>query len=135
MEANSSDGEITRIIGHSVKTSQRCEFIGTSIYSVILRDEEGTPSNPIKVQKHPDTEFGFVLFELPEFDIVVRGDKDYQRGTLYNFGPDGNDLAEAYTVQRKTPEGDGTVKLELINYSTQVYSADNIPPPSKPWIA
>lgn len=126
-----SDGEITQVDGLKIRTSQRCTFERADVYSVVLRNEEGSPIAPIIVRPHPDTEFGFVLSRKPGFQIVVRGDKDYQRGTLYTLGPDGNELADAYLVQRKTPDQDGYVSLELINYTPEYYAADSTTPPPK----
>jgi len=126
-----SDGEVVSVDGRKVRTSQRCVFERADVYSVVLRNEEGSPIAPIIVTPHPDTEYGFVLSRKPGFQLVVRGDKDYQRGTLYTLGPDGNDLAEAYLVQRKTPDADSNVSLELINYTPEYYAADSTVPPTK----
>lgn len=125
-----SDGEIKAVSGLIITTSERCIFELNTIYSVILRDDIGDPISPIIVTERTDTEFGFVLSSAPSIDINVRGDNDYQRGTLYNFGPDGNELSRSYLVQRKQPDSDGNVQLELINYSDHYFDADNqIPPP------
>ena len=87
-----SDGELTEISGLMVRTSERCTFEDGKRYTVILRDELGNPSAPIRVTQRSDTEFGFVLSSLPSFSMFVRGDTDYQRGCLYSFCEDGDHL-------------------------------------------
>lgn len=126
-----SDGEVMRVDGLKVYTDVECDFAANETYSVTLRDEEGVPVAPIEVTQLPDSSKGFELSRLPGFDIATRGVKGYQRGTLFSFGPDGNDLAEAYLLQRKTPDSDGNVKLEMINYATEYFAADNREPPAK----
>lgn len=126
-----SDGEVLSVQGLDVYTSEQCVFEPDQIYSVTLRNEEGEPTTPIEVTELPGGQCGFVLSRAPGFDIVTRGDKDYQRGTLYSFGPDGNELAEAYLLQRKTPGDDGYVRLEMINYAPEYYAADDREPPPK----
>jgi hypothetical protein len=126
-----SNGEIKTRDGLIIKTSERCIFESGLTYSVILRDEGGGISPPIIVTALEGDDFGFVLSSLPVFDIFVRGDNEYQRGTLYSFGPDGNELAASYLVQRKIPDQHGNVTLELVNYAPEYYQADNQTPPQK----
>ena len=126
-----SDGEVLRVDGRKVYTSQRCEFLPGVGYTVTLRSEDGAPIAPIPVTALPGAECGFTLSRDPGIDIVTRGVKGYQRGTLYSFGPDGNELAEAYLLQRKTPSADGNVALEMINYAAEYYAADDREPPAK----
>ncbi len=119
-----SDGDVLAFTGLTVTTSERCIFDPTKTYSVILRDENGTPSNTIIVTENPNIEFGFVLSTAPPFPLFVRGFNDNQVATLYNFAPDGDELANQYLVQRKSPDSDGNVTLELINYTDKYYQAD-----------
>ena len=119
-----SNGEIIAFSGLNVTTTERCIFDPAKIYSVILRNDIGEPDSPITVSARSDTEFGFNLVSLPSFSLFVRGDNDYQVGTLYNFAPDGDEEANQYLVQRKTPDSDGNVTLELINYTSKYYQAD-----------
>jgi hypothetical protein len=119
-----SNGEITAYDGLTVTTSERCIFDQTKLYSVILRDADGTPDDPITVTARTDTEFGFNLVSLPSFSLFVRGENYYQVGTLYNFSPDGDELSNQYLVQRKQPDEFGNVTLELINYTDKYYQAD-----------
>lgn len=131
LRTKESDGEVIRVDGRKVYTSQRCEFLPDVGYTVTLRDENGNPIAPISVTPLPGGACGFVLDRDPGIDLVTRGYKGYQRGTLYSFGPDGNELAEAYLLQRKTPSADGNVALELINYAEEYFAADNRTPPAK----
>jgi len=126
-----SDGEVARVDGRNVYTSQECHFRPDTVYSVTLRDQEGRPVAPITVTELPGTKCGFRLSRDAGFDILTRGMLGVQRGTLYSFGPDGNELAQAYLLQRKTPDADGNVRLELINYAPEYYAADDREPPAK----
>lgn len=125
-----SNGEILSFDGLSVTTSERCIFDSSSGYSVILRNDIGEPDQPIVVIARSDTEFGFTLTSSPSFPLFVRGDNDYQVGTLYNFSPDGDELSNQYLVQRKQPDSDGNVTLELINYTDKYYQGDLQPAPA-----
>ena len=131
LEKLSSDGEVTEIQSTTITTSERCIFEDGQTYSVILRSDLGDVSTVIPVSQRADTEFGFILSNLPSFTMTVRGDNDYQRGTLYNFAPDGDDVANSYLVQRKTFADGGNVELELINYTNEYYASDNQTPPEK----
>ena len=133
LAALESNGEVTAVDGQIVTTTEPCTF-GTGVHTAVLRDDNGDPSAPVVVTERADGANGFVLSDVAPFAMTVRGDNDYQRGTLYSFGPDGNELAEAYLVQRKTPDGRGNVRLELINYSDDYYSADDTTPPTRPAI-
>ncbi len=126
-----SDGEIVGIDGLTLTTSEPCIFAGIETYSVVLRDVYGNPGAPIGCTKRTDTVFGFVLEQAPPFPIRTR-DAQGQRGTLYSLGPDGSESAELYLLQRKTPEDGGYVTLELINYASEYYGADNTNPPDRP---
>jgi len=119
-----SNGEVTDVKVLTVTTSERCIFDATKTYSVILRNDIGEPDSPIGVTARTDTEFGFILDSAPSFTLFIRGENDYQVGTLYNFAPDGDELANQYLVQRKQPDADGNVVLELINYTDKYYQAD-----------
>jgi hypothetical protein len=127
-----SDGEILTVDGLEVTTTGVCTFDDGEVYSVIVRDENGDPSGPLVVKPHPGTDKGFVLKGPPPFPLVTRFDgRDFQRGSLYTFGPDGNELADAYLVQRKEPGAAGNVRLEMVNYAAEYYAADNVTPPEK----
>ncbi|GAF84580.1 unnamed protein product, partial [marine sediment metagenome] len=117
------------INGLIATTDQRCTF-GDDTYSVILRDELGNPSDPIIATARADTDFGFVLASMP-FDIVTRGDNDYQRGTLYSLAPDAAHLADAYLVQTKDSDERGNITFNLVNYAAEYYAADTRTPPDK----
>lgn len=125
----SSDGEVIGFDGLTVETSEDCVFEAGKTYSVIFRDEIGEPSSPIVVTARTDNKNGFVLSSA--YPIVLRGDNEYQRGTLYNFGPDGDDEQNAYLLQRLTPSGDYYYTMELINYTPLYYQADNQTPPGQ----
>lgn len=127
----SSDGEITGVNGLTVDTDQRCIFESGKTYSVILRNDLGEPQAPILCTVRSDTEFGFILSSAPPFTIFVRGDNNYQRGTLYNFGEDGDESKNLYLLQRLAPDDDFYYNLEMINYTPLYYQADNQTPPER----
>lgn len=118
------DGEITAIAGLIVSSTERVNFEGGSA-TVILRAEDGEASAPIVVTPRNDTDFGYVLNQLPAFAIVIRGDNFIQKGTLYNFFPDSNELADSHLVQNISPGDDGYVDLTLINYAPEIYAPDS----------
>ncbi len=121
-----SDGEVLGINGLIVDTSEL--FIpeqGVS-YSAIFRGEDGTVSSAIPVTARDDTEYGFILSS--SIELYLRGKEDYQLGSLYNIAPD-NSKSSSYLVQSITPSDVGEVALELINYDSRYYQADNQTPP------
>lgn len=124
------DGEVKGISGLYVETTDEIDFEGESSGSVILRDEEGVPSDPITVTPRGDGIKGFLLSTAPLFTIMVRGDSDYQIGTLYSFvsGSEDNHLADDYLVQEIKPSSGNYVELSLINYSEEVYAPDTEEP-------
>jgi len=75
-----------------------------------------------------DTDYGFILSALPSFDIVIRGENLIQKGTLFNFFTDSNDLASLHLVQNSSPSSDGYVDLTLVNYAPEIYAPDNETP-------
>jgi hypothetical protein len=127
--SSSSDGEVEAFSGLIVETSEECVFEAEQTYSVILRDDLGEAGMPIIATARSDNKFGFILSSAPAFNMFVRGDNGYQRGTLYNFGPDGDEEGQLYLVQRKEPSDQFYYKLELINYTEKYYQADNQTPP------
>lgn len=124
----SQDGEITAISGLIASTTERVRFSGGS-GAVVLRAENGDASQLITVTPRTDTESGYILSQLPNFAIVIRGDNSIQKGTLYNFFPDNNDAASDYLVQNISPDSDGYVDLTLINYAPEIYAPDTETPP------
>lgn len=132
LDDTQSDGEIKSFNGNELITDNRCIFEDGKNYSVILRGEDGQLSEAIGVTQIPDNEFGFILDDSPPFDIYVRGDNNYQRGMLYSFAEDGTaETADNYLIQRKNPIDNMLVELELINYASEYYQADNQTPPPK----
>jgi len=126
------DGEIKAINGLTVTTVDDIDFQGFTTSTVILRDKSGGASNPIVVTEIPGDSKGFILSSLPSFNIFIRGDilegSAIQMGTLYDFAPDSNHLANDYLVQAIAPGSDGYVNVKLLNYDEDVYIPDTTTP-------
>ena len=120
-----SIGEVLGSESATIKTCGRCVCEDLKTYSVVFRDEDGTPALSVAVDPIEGDEFGFILTEPEPFLLWVRGFKNYQKGTLYNFDEDGNEETGEFLIQQKSPDENGNVKLELINYSEQYYAADD----------
>lgn len=132
LDDTASDGEVVGIDGLTISTDNRCIFQPATNYSVFFRDDVGDPTpTAISVTAIPGDEFGFILGSAPPFSLWVRGDSDYQKGTLYSFAEDGtSEAADSYLIQRKSPKEDLSVELELMTYDEAYFAADNqIPPP------
>lgn len=126
--SSGSDGEVLGFNGLDVDTSERFIAEEGKNYSVIFRNEDGTVTNAIPVTARVDTEFGFTLSSSVE--LYLRGLNDYQLGSLYNVAPD-DAQSSSYLVQSITPSDVGEVALELINYDSRYYQADNQPAPDE----
>ena len=130
--APASDGELRAIDDLAITTSERCIFDLGKTYSVVFRNETGDAlSSAIAVTERAGTIFGFDLSETPSITLHARGDDSAQRGTLYSFFEDGENIKQAYLIERKTPEANGNVRLTLVNYSAADYGADDVQPPNK----
>ncbi len=127
-----SDGEVVAFDGLTVTTNEPVDFAGGGA-AVLLRDKDGSVSDLITATPHPDTEFGFVLAELPPFDLFLRGENDgefLQVGCLYTFHADNNSKANDYLVTVMSPQSDGYVEVSMVNYDERVYQADTQEPPT-----
>jgi len=122
-------GEVKSISTLDIETYTPIDFDGNPNATVILRDEAGAVNTEITVTPRLDGIDGFILAGLPSFTIRVRGDLDYQVGTLYTFALTGEEKIKDYILQRRTPKGDAYVTLELLNYDADVYSPDTETPP------
>lgn len=125
ISSTGSNGEVLAIDGGIIKTSERCVFDELKTYSVVFRNEEGAPALSVAVLPIVGDEFGFILDEPEPFVLWIRGFNGYQKGTLYIFDEDGAEETGEFLVQQKSPDDNGLVKLELINYSEQYYAADD----------
>ena len=123
-----SHGEVVGFSGLIVDSSEMCFFDPAKTYSVIFRNENGTITQAIPVTQRSDTAFGFVLDSQQA--LLLRGDNDYQFGSLYDFAAD-DDKPKSYLVQSINPDDTGNVTLELINYDARYYQADNQIPPAE----
>lgn len=122
------DGGVVGISGLEITTSETIDFQGNPTGSVFLRQDDGTPDGPFTVSPLPGTTKGFILDSAPGFVPHIRGDSDYQVETLYSFAPDAVHDAEDYLVTETAPQGDGYIKMALINYDPAIYDADTTTP-------
>lgn len=122
-----SDGFVKAVNGLEIETSEECEFIVDVDHEVFLTTEQGETQGPYAVEPLAHT-FGFRLLTSPSETPYVRGQSDYQRGTLYTFRAVSYQT-NAMLLQRKTPTDGFYYSIELINYSDEYYSADTQTPP------
>lgn len=123
-------GEVKSISTLTIETYTPINFDGNLNATVILRDESGAVSSEITVTPRLDSVDGFILSGAPSFTIRVRGDLDYQVGTLYTFALTGEQKIKDYILQRRTPKSDGYVTLELLNYNADIFAPDTEEPPT-----
>lgn len=129
-DVKAQSGEIKAISSLTVETDTFIDFDGNATATVILRGESSNVSSEISVTPRLDDINGFILSELPAFTIRIRGDLDYQVGTLYTFALTGEQKIRDYILQKRTPKKDGYVTLELLNYDADIYAPDTTTPPS-----
>jgi len=129
-DIKAQSGEVKSIVSLTIETHTPIDFNGNATGTVILRDEAGAVSTEITVTPRLDGISGFILAGLPAFTIRIRGDLDYQVGTLYTFALTGEQKIRDYILQKRTPKKDGYVTLELLNYDPAVYAPDTQAPPS-----
>jgi len=122
-------GEIKAITSLTVTSSEIIDFKGQPDAQVILRSESGEVEE-FTVTARTDGVNGFILPSLPTFTIRIRGDLNYQVGTLYTFAPQGAGRVRDYVIQQMSPTDNGYVKLNLINYDAAIWAADTQIPPS-----
>jgi len=123
-------GEVRAISGLNIETYTPIDFNGDANATVIMRDESGNASDEINVTPRGDALNGFVLDNGPGFAIRVRGDLNYQVGTLYTFALTGEERIKDYVLQKRSPKANGYVTLELLNYDPNVYGPDTETPPA-----
>ena len=126
IQSKVSEGEVLGFSGFNVDTSELCEFEDGKTYSVIFRNIDGSVLTALPATERIDTSFGFTLSSSPS--LFLRGDNEFQLGSLYSFASD-DAPSQSYLVQGISPDSDGNVTLELINYADEYYQADGILPP------
>lgn len=129
-DVKAQSGEIKSISTLTVETNTFIDFNGNPNASVILRSESGDVSSEISVTPRLDDINGFILSGLPAFTIRIRGDLDYQVGTLYTFALTGEQKIRDYILQKRTPKKGSYVTLEFLNYNPDIYGPDTETPPT-----
>lgn len=129
-DIKAQSGEIKSLSGFDVEVFTPIDFNGNPTATVILRSESGVADPEITVTPRLDGVDGFILDNLPSFSIRVRGDLDYQVGTLYTFALTGEQKIKDYLIQKISPKTNGYVSLELLNYDAAIYDPDTETPPA-----
>ena len=119
-------GEVKAISGLTITTNERIDFESMASGTIILRDNDGSVSSPINVTAGA-TEKELILASLP-FGITLRGEDNYQVGTLYTFSPNSDHTAQDYAVQAIRPSSDGYVSVDMVNYTDAIYAPDTETP-------
>ena len=95
-----------------------------------MRDESGAVSSETTVTPRLDGIEGFILGSAIGFTVRVRGDLNYQVGTLYTLALTGESKIKDYIIQKISPKDEGYVSIELMNYDPAIYAPDTETPPS-----
>jgi hypothetical protein len=115
------DGEIFGIDGDNYDTSEGFHPEIGKDYVVFITDNEGFSSNTVPCVARLDTDFGFTAAGLSG-GYIASGDE--QISSRY-FIADADDLtASNFTLKARTPNGDGTVEIELVEYNELMYEMD-----------
>ena len=122
----SQGGEVVGVNDLAITTSERLDFEGSATGSMILRDSDGSVSVPVQVTQGSQAN-EVVLASLP-FALTVRGDSDYQIGTLYTFNPNSDHTAQDYMINSIKPGSDGYVTVGMTNYTDEIYAPDTETP-------
>lgn len=128
-DIQAQSGEVKGVSSLTIQTDTFVDFKSNPTGTVILRDESGNVSAEISATPRLDSINGFILSGAPGFTVRIRGDLDYQIGTLYTFALTGEQKIKDYILQKRTPKNDGYVTLELLNYDADVYAPDTEEPP------
>jgi len=130
-DVKAQSGEVKTIDGFDIETYTPIDFDGNPTAVVLMRDESGALSSEITVTPRLDGIEGFILGTLPGFTVRIRGDLDYQIGTLYVFTLPSTTIKD-YVIQSISPKDNGYVTLKLTNYDPLVYGPDTEIPPAPP---
>jgi hypothetical protein len=123
-----SEGFVKAISGLEITTSEECEFEAGEDHEVYFNTETGGTQGPYLVEPLTHT-FGFRLLSTPAEGLYIRGQNDYQRGSVYTFRALSH-KTNSMLLQRKTPVDDFYWEAELINYADEYFAADDQEPPS-----
>jgi len=133
------DGEILSYDAATKKaeTKDPIDFaIAFPTATVIIRDVDGSVSDPLDCIARGDGVNGFQLVLAAPFTIRTRGFEDsdgiYQIGAIYSFAQDTDHTRDDYLVQEIAPQNDGYVALKLVNYDPAVYDPDTTTPTAEP---
>ncbi len=111
-------------------TYDAVDFKGEADATVIFRNEDSSITSEHTVTPRGDSLNGFFTTDSIPFDLKIRGEDDYQIGTLFVFMPNTTgDVIKDYLVQKITPRNDDYVGVKLVNYTSDIYDADTTAPP------
>lgn len=114
-------GEILGRSGLNFDTTERFPLDRSKSYFVYVTDSDGEPSRTASCSPRDDTEFGFSAAGLNDaFAVETLG----QAGSRYFIGTDDDIEAGDYLVNKRQPNQDGSVTLELLEYAERMYEMD-----------
>ena len=118
------DGEILSVDGDNYRTSERFEPESGQSYVVTITDSSGNTTAPVAAI--PNGAFGFTA--SISGDPIISNGTSIQAGSKYLIG-NVNDVADSdFTVVSKQPQNSGRVRVEMINYTDELYEMDgNLP--------
>lgn len=91
-------------------------------YYVYLTGEDGTPTNSVLCQPHPDTEFGFVATGLVAY---VADGYTAQVGSRYFIASESDMDAYDFTItERGEPDEFNRVTIQAVNYDERCFEKD-----------
>jgi len=130
-DVKTQSGEVKDLAGLEVVTYDAVDFKGNADAVVILRNENASTTEEITVTPRNDGFNGFIMSNAPVgFTIRVRGDLDYQIGTLYTFALTNEQKIKDYVIQKITPKDQHYVTIDLLNYTDSIYLPDTEIPPT-----
>lgn len=115
------EGEVLSYSGLVFNTSERLEFESGVTYYAAITDEIGEPSNSVVVTKTGDRQFTAAA----SFGVTpVVATELNQLGSRYIIGSNADLAKSRFIVANKSPQGDNSVNLTLIQYKPEHYSED-----------
>lgn len=120
-DGDTFDGEILAVDGNEYEISERFDPVDGVDYLVLVTDSNGNVSDPVPVTRGA-TAYSFNA-ELV-FSPIVANNVTIQAGSKYLIGNADDTSDTDFTVVSKRPEQDGRVRVEMVNYTDDLYEMD-----------
>ena len=115
-----ASGEILSVNGTTWTTSEECDFSEPATYKVCITDSDGYASSWVTSTARSDRKMnGFTASGLPA-PMIANG-ADVQLGSRFILVKSTEVDRHDYTLTEKTPNSDGTININLIQYDERVY--------------